>query len=402
MSADLHDARLRDRIEAEAYVASVCFKHGPPALIGTELEWTVHHAADPRRPLDVATLRTALGVYAPPTLTRGSPHRRLPSGSPITVEPGGQVEISALPRHSLAELITSVYADLAFLSDLLREHGLALGDAGTDPYREPVRLLDTPRYAAMERAFTPIGRDGITMMCTTAGLQVCLDVGEGDQVAARWSAATALGPVLLAAFANSPDLRGSPTGWASARMRAVLGTDPPRSRPDPVSDDPAAHWARRVMDTPLVCVRSEDECWDAPPGITFADWVDGALPTPPTKGDLDYHLSTMFTPVRPQGYLEIRYLDAQPGRHWVTPVALLTALMSTPDTVHAALALAMPVADLWEQAAHHGLAEPRLARVAASVIELGVTALPATGLPVHLIDTVTDDLDAVLRAARRS
>ena len=103
--------RLRDRVEAEAYVASVCFKHGPPKLHGVELEWIVHHEEDPRRPLDARRLVAALGPHAPRTLTPDSPQRPLPSGSPLTVEPGGQVEISALPQPSLAELFDAVHAD---------------------------------------------------------------------------------------------------------------------------------------------------------------------------------------------------------------------------------------------------------------------------------------------------
>src|SRR5690349_9447693 len=197
---------IRDRVEAEAYVASVCFKHGPPRLTGVELEWTVHHEDDPRRPLDAAHLATALGPYAPRTLVPDSPQLPLPAGSPLTLEPGGQVEISALPQASLAELFDNVSTDLGALDELLAAEGLVLGRHGTDPYRTPRRILQTPRYAAMERAFSPIGPHGATMMCCTAALQVCLDAGEPHTVASRWAAVCSLGPVLVAAFANSPYL----------------------------------------------------------------------------------------------------------------------------------------------------------------------------------------------------
>ena len=84
---------LRDRAEAEAYVASVCFKHGPPRLLGVELEWLVHPVSAPAAPVDAATLRAALGPHAPRSLDPRSPARPLPGGSTVTVEPGGQVEI---------------------------------------------------------------------------------------------------------------------------------------------------------------------------------------------------------------------------------------------------------------------------------------------------------------------
>jgi glutamate--cysteine ligase len=393
--------RLRDRVEAEAYVASVCFKHGPPKLLGTELEWTVHHEDDPGRPLDPEHLAAALGPHAPRTLVPDSPQLPLPAGSPVTLEPGGQVEISALPQASLAELFDSVTADLAALTDLLGPAGLVLGTQGTDPVRPPRRVLDTPRYAAMERAFRPIGPHGITMMCSTAALQVCIDVGEPEDVAGRWAAICSLGPVLVAAFANSPNLAGEPTGWVSSRLRAVLGVDPPRSSPSAITADPEADWANRVMDTPLLCVRGPGDCWDAPPGMTFADWMAGGLAEPPTVDDLDYHVSTLFTPVRPHGYFEVRYLDAQDGAGWMAPVALMAALTASQSTVEAVVELCKPVADRWLDAARDGLADRQLADVASEVVELGIQAMPDTGLTDEVAESITSDLDRVLHRASR-
>lgn len=381
--------RLRARVEAEAYVASVCFKHGPPRLTGVELEWTVHDRDDPRRPLDAAALAAALGPHTPRTLLPDSPHLPLPAGSTVTLEPGGQVEISSQPAEDFGQLIDAVTADHRTLCHRLDEAGLCLGERGVDPFRHPTRLLDTPRYAAMERAFAPIGPDGITMMCATAGLQVCIDVGEPDDVAVRWAAVSSLGPVLVALFANSPVLSGNRTGWVSARTRAVLGVDPARSRPVPITDDPAGTWARHVLDTPLLCVRRDGDRWDAPAGVTFADWIAGALPTTPTTHDLDYHISTMFPPVRPHGYFEVRYLDAQHGGDWITPAALLAALMSSRETVEATAAACAPVADRWLPAARLGLADGPTAASARAVLGLGLAALPVLGLPPGAGSAVT-------------
>ncbi|MQA08746.1 MAG: ergothioneine biosynthesis glutamate--cysteine ligase EgtA [Pseudonocardiaceae bacterium] len=384
---------FRQRTEAEAYVASVCFKHGPPRLLGVELEWTVHHADNPARPLEPAHLADALAPHTPQLLRSASPAHPLPSGASLTVEPGGQVEISSLPHHSLAALRTAVTADIDYLAELLGRAGLALGSHGTDPHRTPRRLLRTPRYDAMERAFEPIGEHGITMMCSTAAIQVCLDVGERWQAAQRWSAIHALGPVLVAAFANSPVLGGKDTGWASSRLRSVLGTDEVRTVPGPTGVDPAEGWARRALDTPLLCLRRADGSWDAPPGMSFADWIDGALPLPPTASDLDYHLSTLFPPVRPHGYYEVRYLDAQPLHSWFAPVALLTALLDADDTTSAALDACAPVADKWLRAARHGLADTELARAAKRVFELGCQALENTDLDAQTIAELADGLD---------
>jgi glutamate--cysteine ligase len=395
---------VSDRAAGESYVASVCFKHGPPRLLGVELEYTVHYADDPRRPLKPDDLAKALGAHTPRTLRPDSPADALPGGSPLSLEPGGQVEISALPQESLRDLADTASADLAHLTDLLARSGLRLGRHGIDPHRPPGRLLGTERYAAMERRFAPIGTDGITMMCSTAGLQICVDTGEPEHLAARWAAVHALGPPLLALFANSRRHAGKDTGNASARWLAVMGTERARTFAGDPWPDPATGWAGRIMDTPLMVLRRPDGPWDAPEGLTFADWVAGrgaaGLLDPPTTDDLDYHLTTMFTPVRPQGYLEVRYLDAQAPDRWLDPVALLSALLAKPSTVDKVRAICEPVARQWARAAGCGLDDPRIAAAARAVVELGCAELGATGLPAATIAEITEHLQRLAHAGK--
>jgi glutamate--cysteine ligase len=166
--------------------------------------------------------------------------------------------------------------------------------------------------------------------------------------------------------------------------------------PSAIVDDPAGDWARRVLDTPVLCVRGDGERWETPVGVTFADWVGGGLPRPPTTDDLDYHMSTMFPPVRPHGYLEVRYLDAQPGGGWVTPTALLAALMSDEKTVAAVLDACLPVGDRWLPAARDGLADRAIATAAETVLSLGARVLPDMGLPSGLTEAIVTDLDKLL------
>src|SRR3979411_2436289 len=101
-------------------------------------------------------------------------------------------------------------------------------------------------------------------MCSRAAVQVCVDAGERGDIARRWAAVHALGPVLLAAFANSPVLHGRRTGWKSSRWATWQRADPVRTAPPPVLDtttaDPAAAWARRVLETPVLCLR-RDGAW---------------------------------------------------------------------------------------------------------------------------------------------
>ena len=390
---------LRSRTEAEVYVASVCFKHGPPKLLGAELEWVVQHSGNPHRPLQARHLADALGAHVPSSLVPDSPQSLLPHGSTVTVEPGGQLEISSPPCASLTELIATVEGDTAALTDLLDPAGLVLTGLGSDPHRPSRRLVDIPRYAAMETAFDRIGPMGRAGMCSTAAVQVCLDAGTAPEVALRWAALHDLGPVLLAAFANSPWLGGRRTGWASSRMQAWFALDPTRTQPSrvpwglTVGWDPAVDWARRALDTPVLCQRRPWGSWHVPIGITFADWLSGALPGRPSTADLDYHLTTLFPPVRPQGHLEVRYLDTQPTGQWLVPVAVIAALLSDPAVTAAARDACAPTVGRWLPAARRGLRDDTLAVAAIAVFELACQALPALDAPAEvqlLVEEITE------------
>ncbi|GLY07550.1 ergothioneine biosynthesis glutamate--cysteine ligase EgtA [Actinoplanes sp. NBRC 101535] len=382
------DRVLRRSADAIEHISGICFKTGPPRRIGAELEWTTHRAGEPSAYLRPADLAAALGEHAPATLGNTAPVP-LPAGGAVTLEPGGQVEISSTPADSLAALHTAITTDHAVLAGLLARSGIVLGDHGIDPERRPRRILDTPRYAAMHRAFDEAGR---TMMGSTAGLQVCFDAGEPGSVAARWHLLHEAGPALLALFATSRRHAGRDTGWASARMAAWFGIDQRRTAPVPATGDPAGDWARYAVEAPLLCVRTDDT-WDAPPGTTLADWIEtGAVPgrtgRPPTLDDLDYHLGTLFPPVRPRGYLEVRYLDAQPGDEWIAPAAVLTALLAADPVTDRARELAAPAAGRWQAAARHGLADPDVHRSAADLADLACRNLDRTGLAAPVRDLV--------------
>ncbi len=406
MSPDLDRAVvLGDEQAARGHLARICFKTGPPTLVGVELEWTVHDAADPARPVDRERLRRALGRHSPVTLDPTSPADELRRASAVTVEPGGQVEISAAPRPTVGALVLATEADVAELRARLDAAGLVLGRSGIDPWRLPRPVVETPRYRAMRCAFDRRGPAGRAMMYSTAGLQVCLDAGEPEHLAQRWAAAHAVGPPLLAAFATADRHAGRATGWASARMATWLAIDPARTRPvwspERADEDPVAAWTGYALAAPLLCVRGDGPDWSAPPDVTFADWLAGALPRPPTTDDLEYHVSTLFPPVRPRGYLELRYLDAQPGAAWTVPLTVLAALFADPATTRDALAAAAPVADRWRAAARCGLAERPLATAAAALFDLALTALPRLDLPPAIHEETHREIRRRRAAAER-
>ena len=154
------------------------------------------------------------------------------------------------------------------------------------------------------------------------------------------------------------------------------GSDPPGLVALAGRDDPTDAWISYVLAAPLLCLRRRSADWAAPPGVTFADWLDGALPDPPTTDDLDYHVSTLFPPVRPRGYLELRYLDAQPGRGGGATRGADRPVRRRRAPCGEAYTIATPVAHRWLDAARHGLADPALGAAAAALLDLALGAMP--------------------------
>ncbi|MBD8506774.1 ergothioneine biosynthesis glutamate--cysteine ligase EgtA [Hoyosella sp. G463] len=340
--------------------------------VGAEIEWLVLDPSDPGRRPAYADIRAALGPWAPPLGGRSAP---LPGGSVVTIEPGGQIELSSAPSPTARELLAALHSDARLLAARLHGHGLVLGCAAADTGREPKRILDAPRYRAMEAVFDRNGPMGRIMMNNTAAVQPC--VGPGTTAAeseARWQMLNAIGPALIAAFAASPRVAGGAAGqWASQRMRAWFTLDPARTRL-PAGCTLADGYATWALEVPLLCVRSEHEDWAAPPGLDLGSWIEQGASSPigraPAVADVDYHLTTLFPPVRPKGFFEIRYLDQQPDQRWDIPVAVVAALVSSPGLVDRAHALAEPTATSWARAARLGTSDPALARAAGDLLML--------------------------------
>ncbi|MFF2815717.1 ergothioneine biosynthesis glutamate--cysteine ligase EgtA [Kitasatospora cineracea] len=370
---------------AERHLGAICFKIGPPALVGVEAEWFVHDVRCPGSPVDPDRVAAALAV-----LPDSADGPVLPAGSRLTREPGGQVELSSPPAADPADCAAGLSADQAVLRAALAAEGLRLTGSGTDPMDRERRMLAThPRYRAMEHYFDRGGPWGRIMMTGTASVQVCVDAGTEADHAQRWRLAHELGPVLVAAFANSPLMEGRPTGWKSTRQLVWSRMDPSRTLAPPPSADPRAAWTAYVLDAALLCVRRPDGLpWDAPAGLSFREWLRGAGERPAVLADLDYHRTTLFPPVRPRGHLELRMIDAQPGEGWRVPLALVSALMDDPvaaDEARAALerlghaGSRAPRSGLWRRAAALGMADPDLRRAALLCFAAAERALARRG-----------------------
>ncbi|TMR98015.1 ergothioneine biosynthesis glutamate--cysteine ligase EgtA [Nonomuraea basaltis] len=359
---------LKDASEVAEF-ARRCFRATDENRVGIELEFLVYDRAKATRHVPLDEVERALPA--------------LPGGSRVTFEPGGQLELSG-PAGPLTGAIDGLAADVAVARRALADAGLALAGVGLDPLRPARRQLRLPRYEAMaEFLGVPYGP---LMMCSTASIQVNLDLGERPEE--RWDRAHLLGPVLTAAFANSPLSGGRPCGWMSGRQAVWEHLDPTRTAPVRASGDPAADWADYLLDARLMLVREgEDGCRPVRDGSTFRDrLVAGERPL--TLEDLAYHATTVFPPVRPRGWLEIRYLDAQHPASWPVCVAVTCALVTDDRAADAALAAAEPYGELWRQAARCGLSDPRLARAADVCFRAAIEALPRLGATPGLVGEV--------------
>jgi glutamate--cysteine ligase len=370
---------LPDDTSVHAYVGRICFKTGPPHRVGLELEWLIAPTTDPARQLPLDTLSDVIRAAEP-----------LPSASRITMEPGGQLELSSRVADDLSGCWRGLERDTGHLHRILADRGLTALPVALDPVRPPRRVLRTPRYDAMQAHFDSHGDAGLVMMTGTAAVQVNLDAGaDSDDVARRWSLLHAIGPAMVAAFANSPVHRGRPTGWKSTRQRVLLSLEPARSAM-PTGPDPATAWAEYALNAPVMVCRRPDG-WLSSPGFTFGEWVAGMAGfTAPTEDDLAYHLTTLFPPVRPRGWWEVRYVDAQPPGWWPVPMAVLAALVDDPQAAATAREATGSRPLDWRGAARVGLADPGLHEVAIRCFEAALLALPRMRAEPALIAVVAD------------
>jgi glutamate--cysteine ligase len=387
--------------EAVERVTRAALHPGPVGTVGLELEGHLVDLSAPDQRVGWPRIRRLVDGLGP-----------LPGGSRVTLEPGGQVELSGSPAADVAAAVTSLRTDRAVLATALAEEGLALAMLGVDPLRRPCRINPAPRYVAMAEHFAAVGcaEAGLAMMTATASLQVNLDAGPAAGWRNRVALAHQLGPVLIAVSGCSPLLAGRSTGWRSSRQRIWGELDQARCGPLLGRGDPAGDWAAYALSAPVMLVRDPAGCGAQPVrGRTaFADWVTGEVELGgrrPTTDDLDYHLTTLFPPVRPRGWLEIRYLDATPEPWWPALAAVTATLLDNPVAADRAATASAPVAGAWDRAARLGLADPALRRAAGACLAAALDAVPVGLRPevsalAELVDRGGSPGDGLLAAAR--
>lgn len=377
--------QLKSADDAALRVGEECLRDGPVGQVGLEIEAHCFDLADPMRRPAWDELTELIGQVP-----------ALPGGSAITVEPGGAVELSGPPEDGALKAITAMQSDRAVLRDAFARHGLGLVLLGADPLRPAARVNPGDRYRAMEKFFAASGTSaaGAAMMTSTASVQVNLDAGPQEGWADRVRLAHALGPTMIAISANSPLLAGELSGWRSSRQRVWSQLDSARCGPvlGASGGNPADDWATYALKAPVMLVQGP-ETVPMTEWVSFADWADGRAllgGRRPTEADLDYHLTTLFPPVRPRGFLEIRYLDSTPDDIWPAVVFTLATLLDDPGAAAVAAAATESVATEWDLAAQVGLDDRHLREAAVCCVQTTAERAPAGLHPAmqRLLDQV--------------
>ncbi len=322
--------------------------------VGLEMEWHTYPAGNRSARCDMDHLQAVCRDL------------NLPGGSRVTFEPGGQVELSSPPSSSVSPACDGLALDADVLLAALAASGVEAVAAGSDPYRPPVRTLEEPRYAAMEAYLDKHGRAGRRMMCGTAALQVNIDAGADP--AARWALVHAVGPALAAAFATSPSL-----GFVSERLGTWLAMDRTRTRSALGTGEPIDDWTSFALDARIMLLRlGEDRCLEVDGDLTLASWLEeGHQGVWPDESDVEYHLTTLFPPVRLRGWLELRFLDSLPAPWWRAAAVTAATVVADDELakVVGAAAHEHGVVDRWAVAARRGLDHRGLAAVALACVE---------------------------------
>lgn len=285
----------------------------------------------------------------------GDPH----GGGAISLEPGGQFELSGAPLLDAHETARELNDHLTELGAVARENGVRFLDLGCSPKwsRAQTPVMPKQRYAIMSRYMPQVGSRGLDMMFRTATVQVNLDfVSEADMIK-KMRVGLALQPIVTALFGNSPFLDGAPTGRLSERSFIWRDTDPDRTGMLPFAFESGFGFERYVdyaLDVPMYFVKRGDVYHDVA-GASFRDLLAGKLPQLPGEravlSDWANHLSTIFPEVRLKTYLEMRGADVGPRAHMIAMAALFAGLYYDEGALDEAYELVKP----WKAGARESL-----------------------------------------------
>ncbi|ATI42985.1 glutamate--cysteine ligase [Pacificitalea manganoxidans] len=286
-------------------------------------------------------------------------------GANISLEPGGQLELSGAPLETIHETCDEVNTHLREVKSVADEIGIGFIGLGAAPEwsHEQMSMMPKGRYRLMTDYMGRVGTHGTQMMYRTCTVQVNLDFGSEADMVQKMRVALALQPVATALFANSPFFDGKPNGHKSWRSRIWRGLDNDRTGvPSFVFDEGFGFeaWAEYALDVPMYFVYRDGKYIDAL-GQSFRDFLRGELPAlpgeTPTLSDWADHLTTLFPEARLKKFIEMRGADGGPWRRLCALPAFWVGLTYDQSALDAASDLIAG----WDQATREEL------RIAASV-----------------------------------
>ncbi len=246
----------------------------------------------------------------------------------ITLEPGGQLELSGAPLSTIHQTCAEFRGHMAELRDISDELGIAWLGLGFHPLATQADLPWVPklRYAIMREYLPTRGSMALDMMRRTATVQANFDYSSEADAARKLRIGLALAPILTAMFANSPFVEGRATGERSRRARTWLHMDPDRSGLLPFAwseDFGYRDYVEWALDVPMFGFKRGNELVPNT-GQSFRSFMtDGWRGAFPTPSDWRTHLNTLFPEIRLKNIIEVRGADSQPTEM----VCCLPALM---------------------------------------------------------------------------
>jgi len=256
-------------------------------------------------------------------------------GGAISLEPGGQFELSGAPLETVHQTASELMAHLAQLREVAKPLGIGFLGLGMTPNwtRADMPVMPKGRYKIMTNYMPKVGTLGLDMMYRTCTVQANLDFSSEADMVKKLRVALALQPVATALFANSPFSEGKPNGYLSFRSHIWTDTDNARSGMLPFAFEAGMGFEAYVdyaLDVPMYFIKRGDRYIDVA-GKSFRDFFAGKLDVMPgerpTISDWANHLSTIFPEVRLKRYLEMRGADGGPWRRLPSLTAYWVGLL---------------------------------------------------------------------------
>ena len=265
-------------------------------------------------------------------------------GANVSLEPGGQLELSGAPLETIHQTCDEVNHHLAEVKEIADAIGAGFIGLGAAPIwrQDQMPMMPKGRYALMTPYMETVGTLGTQMMYRTCTVQVNLDYGSESDMVQKLRVALALQPVATALFANSPFLDGKPNGMKSWRAHIWQNLDEARTGMLPFAFEDGfgyERWVDYVLDVPMYFVYRDGKYINAL-GQSFRDFLKGRLPALPgeipTLSDWADHMTTVFPEARVKKFIEMRGADGGPWRRLCALPALWVGLLYDQTALDAA------------------------------------------------------------------